>query len=119
MWNIKQTEEFQEWFDSSDEKLQAEIIEHVGILGRMGPLLGRPYVDTIKGSSLTNLKELRFSCGEKVIRVFFVFDPDRNGVLLIGGNKASSGDKHFYKKMIDLSEKIYRKYLEHTKRAIK
>lgn len=118
MWNIKQSEEFQEWFDSSDKKLQADIVEHVEILRQMGPQLGRPHADTIKGSSLTNLKELRFNSGDKVIRLFFVFDPDRNGVLLIGGNKAGSGDKTFYNVMIDQSEKIYGRYLENRKKEI-
>lgn len=80
--------------------------------------LARPYADTLKGSSITNLKELRFDSGEKVIRVFYVFDPDRNGVLLIGGNKSSSQGKTFHKDMIDQSEKIYAKYLEERKQAL-
>lgn len=117
-WNIKQTAEFQEWFDDADKKLKEAIVENVEVLKQMGPQLGRPYADTIKGSSITNLKELRFDSGEKVIRVFFVFDPDRNGVLLIGGNKSSSGGKTFYKDMIAQSEKIYAKYLEERQKAL-
>lgn len=117
-WNIKQTAEFQEWFDDADEKLKKEIVSHVELLKQMGPQLGRPYADTLKGSTITNLKELRFDSGEKVIRVFYVFDPDRNGVLLIGGNKSSSGGKTFYEDMIDQSEKIYTRYLEERKQAL-
>lgn len=117
MWNINQTKDFQEWFDRADKKLQVNIVEHVELLRQMGPLLGRPHADTIKGSSIRNLKELRFSSGEKVIRLFFffVFDPERNGVLLIGGNKSSSGSKTFYKDMISKSEKIYSNYLKDKK----
>jgi hypothetical protein len=117
-WNIKQTAEFQDWFDEADKKLREAIVENVEVLKQMGPQLGRPQADTIKGSSITNLKELRFNSGEKVVRVFYVFDPDRNGVLLIGGNKSSSGGKKFYKDMIDQSEKIYAKYLEERKQAL-
>lgn len=117
-WNIKQTEEFQDWFDTADKKLKEAIVENVEVLKQMGPQLGRPYADTIKGSSITNLKELRFDSGEKVIRIFYVFDPDRNGVLLIGGNKSSSGGKTFYKTMTDQSEKIYANYLEKRKKAL-
>ncbi len=40
MWNIKQTEEFQEWFDDSDKKLQLDLVEHVELLRQMGPHLG-------------------------------------------------------------------------------
>jgi hypothetical protein len=70
MWKIKQTEEFQEWFDGCHKKLQLDIVEHVEILRQMGPQLGRPHADTIKGSSLTNLKELRLNSREKLIRIF-------------------------------------------------
>lgn len=59
MWTIKQTEEFQDWFESSDKILQDDTVEHVEILRQFGPMLGRPQVDTLKGSSITNLKELR------------------------------------------------------------
>jgi hypothetical protein len=117
-WNVKQTEEFQEWFDKAHKNLKEAIVENVEVLKQLGPQLGRPQADTIKGSTIKNLKELRFISGEKVIRVFYVFDPDRNGVLLIGGNKSSSGDKKFYKDMIDKSEKIYAKYLEERKQAL-
>ena len=115
-WIIKQTEEFQEWFDEADDLLQEDIVEHVEVLKQFGPHLGRPYVDTLKGSKLNNLKELRFNSGDKVIRVFFIFDPERSAVLLIGGNKAGSGNKNFYKVMIALSEKIYCKQLKRKKK---
>lgn len=114
-WVIKQSEEFQDWFDDSDEDLQDDILEKVKILEELGPNLGRPLVDTLKGSTIKNLKELRFDSMNKVIRITFVFDPDRNGILLIGGNKAGSGDKGFYKKLIDQSEKIYARWLEKRK----
>lgn len=81
-WNVKQTKEFQDWFDDADEFLQEDIVEHVEILKQFGPNLGRPYVDTLKGSKLKNLKELRFNSREKVIRVFFIFDSDRNAVFV-------------------------------------
>jgi hypothetical protein len=117
-WNIKQTAEFQEWFDESDEALQEDTVEHVELLKQFGPSLKRPYAGTLNGSQLINLKELRFNSGDKVVRVFFIFDPDRNAVLLIGGNKAGSGDKTFYDTMIDQSEKIYGRYLDQRKKEI-
>lgn len=118
VWNIKQTEEFQDWFEEADDQLQEDIVENVEILRQFGPNLGRPKADTIKGSTIRNLKELRFDSDNKVVRLFFVFDPDRNAVLLVGGDKAGSGDKTFYTKMIAESEKVYVKYLEERKRLI-
>jgi hypothetical protein len=111
MWTIKQTIEFQEWYEKCDYQLQDDILEHIKVLEQFGPHLGRPNVDTLKGSTIANLKELRFNSGDKVIRITFVFDPNRNGVLLIGGDKAGSGGKTFYKMIIDASEKIYFNYL--------
>lgn len=119
LWVIVQTTEFQVWFYESDKKLREDITEHLELLRMLGPELKRPYADTLKGSEISNLKELRFNSGERVIRIFYVFDPDRNGVLLIGGNKSSSGDKKFYKKMIELSERIYSRYLMSKSRKSK
>jgi hypothetical protein len=111
MWNVNQTPEFQNWFDELELKRQNDIASHIELLSMFGPQLKRPYADTLKGSRLTNLKELRFRSGDAVMRIFYIFDPERNAVLLIGGDKSGSGDKMFYEKMIDLSEKIYARYL--------
>lgn len=115
-WNIVQTAEFQDWFEEADEALQDDTVEHVELLKLFGPSLRRPYADTIKGSHLKNLKELRFNSRDKVIRIFFIFDTSRNAVLLIGGDKAGSGDKKFYDRMIDQSEKVYGRYLKGKKK---
>lgn len=56
MWSIKQTEEFQDWFENSHKKLQSDIVEHVEVLSHFGPQLGRPLVDTLKGSKITQLE---------------------------------------------------------------
>jgi hypothetical protein len=53
-------------------------------LGLVGPGLGRPLVDTIHGSAIVNLKELRVGSA----RVLFVFDPWRACVLLVAGDKS-------------------------------
>ncbi len=80
------------------------------LLKEYGYNLNRPYADTIKGSKLTNLKELRIQSNGKPLRAFFVFDPLRQAVVLCGGDK--TGDKRFYKKMIPLAQSIYQSYLD-------
>ncbi len=112
MWKVKFSPEFQDWFDEIELRLQNDTAEHLELIRMFGPQLKRPYADTIKGSQLKNLRELRFRSGTAVIRVFYIFDPERSAVLLIGGDKSGSGDKIFYEKMIDLSESIYGRYLE-------
>ncbi len=53
----------------------------VEMLAERGPIPGRPIADTLSGSSLANLKELRPTTS---LRVLFVFDPRRTAILLIG-----------------------------------
>ena len=48
MWNIKQTGDFQNWFDEAEEQLQDDIVENVEVLKQFGPHLGRPKADTLK-----------------------------------------------------------------------
>ena len=112
MWDIEQTEEFQKWFDESDE-LQSCIVENIEVLKQLGPTVGRPKGDTLKGDYISNLKELKFKSGKRIIRIFYVFDLDRNRVLLIRANKYRKGEdkKVVQDKMIDRSERVYQKYL--------
>lgn len=59
------------------------------MLRDQGPTLGRPLVDTIKGSRHSNMKELRpGSTGRTEVRVLFAFDLERQAILLVGGDKS-------------------------------
>ena len=55
-------------------------------LRRHGPILGRPEVDTLKDSKYSNMKELRFKGDGGIWRVAFAFDPERDAILLVGGD---------------------------------
>lgn len=92
MWNVITTECFDEWFDTQSEDLQDEILSVLQILKEVGPNLGRPYVDTLKGSKYPNMKELRVQ-------------------LLCAGNKAGQNEKRFYKDMINLADSEYSKHI--------
>jgi hypothetical protein len=83
----------------------------IDMLAESGPGLGRPLVDTLQGSSISNLKELRPRSGRDVaIRVLFVFDPWSQAVLLVAGNKA--GDwSGWYKTVIPIAEIAYESWL--------
>ncbi|WP_306307642.1 type II toxin-antitoxin system RelE/ParE family toxin [Nocardia paucivorans] len=83
-----------------------------------GTPLGRPLVDRIKGSPLLrNLEELRpGSTGNSEIRISFIFDPERNAVLLVAGDK--SGDRQRrYREAIPTAERRYTEYPEERKRS--
>ena len=48
-------------------------------------------MDRITGSELHNLKELRpGSAGKTEIRILFIFDPQRQAVLLVAGDKSGN-----------------------------
>ena len=68
------------------------LLAATGLLEVHGPTLGRPHVDTLKGSRYANMKDLRFDAAGGVWRVAFAFDPKRQAVILVAGDKA---DKRF------------------------
>ncbi|WP_051179432.1 type II toxin-antitoxin system RelE/ParE family toxin [Nocardia concava] len=79
-------------------------------LAEAGPVLGRPLVDTLEHSRLRNLKELRpGSCGQSEIRMLFVFDPDREAIVLVAGDKARRWSR-WYEEAIPLAERRYADY---------
>jgi hypothetical protein len=90
--------------------LQDEVLAIVKVLAESGPKLGRPRVDTLKGSAFNNMKELRIQYQGEPWRILFAFDPLRQAILLIGGNK--SGNKRWYKENISLADQRYEQYLE-------
>ena len=109
MWKIERTDEIAEWIKSLDDDAREAILKNLIILREIGPALGRPYVDTIKQSRHKNMKELRVQNKMRLYRIFFIFDIDRQAILLIGGDKR--GLKRFYEKMIPLADDLYDKIL--------
>jgi hypothetical protein len=72
-WIVALHEEFDPEFEALQEEVQDEILALMGLLRHFGPSLGRPRVDTLKGSTHANMKELRFDADGGVWRVAFAF----------------------------------------------
>ena len=78
-------------------------------------------MDTLSGSRVKNLKELRpASPRGSEIRIIFAFDPLRNAVMLLGRDKAKgkSGKtkwSEWYKRAIPKAETLYFDHLEKLK----
>ena len=115
MWNIRRTTDFIVWIKTWDDDAKETILKNLTILQSLGPSLGRPQVDTIKGSKIKNLKELRIQNKNRVFRIFFAFDPERDIILLIGGDK--KGDNRFYETMLRKSERLYELHLSQLRRT--
>ena len=62
-------DEFKPGFDALHQDVQAEILALSRLLQQFGPQLGRPRVDTLKGSHHSNMKELPFSAADSEWRV--------------------------------------------------
>jgi hypothetical protein len=111
MWQVATTDNFDSWFAELTSDAQAEVIAKVNVLKLIGPQLGRPHVDTLKGSKYANMKELRASTKDAVLRVAFAFDPTRSAILLVGGNKAGTSQARFYKLLIAKADKLFDAHL--------
>lgn len=109
-WEIETTDEYDAWFLKQSADGQASIQMKVEFLKEYGPNLPRPHADTLKGSKLSNLKELRAQTTAHVFRVAFLFDEERRAVLLIGGDKKGKNEKLFYRSLIKQAEEIYETY---------
>ncbi|WP_231965863.1 type II toxin-antitoxin system RelE/ParE family toxin [Mycobacterium sp. E802] len=72
------------------------------------PRWAGPTVDKVNGSKFHNMKELRPAATS--IRILFVFDPSRQAILLLGGDKAGNW-KVWYDKNIPIAEQRYEKWV--------
>lgn len=111
MWEVSTTGAFDLWFAELAKDSKAEIIAKVNLLKLLGPHLGRPHADTLKGSRHANMKELRTHTRDQVLRVAFAFDPARSAILLVGGNKTGTSQHRFYKLLIAKADKLYDAHL--------
>ena len=110
-WTVLFHEAFHTEFSGLDDDLQDELLAHARLLAEFGPNLGRPTVDTLKGSRHANMKELRFSWAGEIWRVAFAFDPLRQAVMLIGGDKGGADQRRFYKRLIQVADDRYGDHL--------
>jgi hypothetical protein len=87
-----------------------KVQEALDELAECGPQLGRPLVDHIHDSKIHNLKELRPRVpGTAEVRLLFVFDPDRQAIALVAGDKAGRWGA-WYAESIPLAEEQYAAY---------
>lgn len=117
MWDVEGTDEFERWFrDALDPRERAAVGRVIELLTALGPQLGRPHVDTLAGTRLANLKELRAHTSVAELRVLFAFDPRRTAILLLGGNKAGRWAR-WYRQAIPQAEQLYADHLKALERG--
>ena len=116
-WVVSFHDEFDSEFDALSEAVQDEMLAHARLLEQFGPQLGRPRVDTLKGSRHANMKELRFDADDGVWRVAFAFDPKRKAILLVAGDKSGGSEKRFYRQLIAKADERFDRHLVRLKKG--
>ena len=110
-WVVLFHDAFDTEFAALVEELQDELLAPAKLLAEFGPNLGRPTVDTLKGSRHANMKKLRFAWNSQVWRVAFAFDPQRQAILLVGGDKGGADQRRFYKRLLTVADERYDDHL--------
>ncbi|PJE96649.1 DNA-binding protein [Streptomyces carminius] len=110
-WEIVLVDEVREWISGLDGPVLARVVQALDALAEGGPGLGRPLVDTIHGSSMAHLKELR----PGTVRILFAFDPWRSSILLVAGDKSGRWNE-WYREAIPLAEQRYETYVKERAR---
>jgi hypothetical protein len=81
-WEIEGSDEFRDWFSGLTAAERVSIARKIDLLEEVGPRLGRPDADTLKGSRYPNMKELIVQHAGDAYRIPFAFDAQ-------GGNPAA------------------------------
>jgi hypothetical protein len=106
-WTVEFHPEFAPEVLGFSETVRRDIYSLVGLLRKLGPQLGRPQVDTLKGSKHSNMKELRFRADSGVWRVAFAFDSKRRAILVVGGDKSGVSQDKFYRNLIEIADRRF------------
>lgn len=106
-WSVVLHPEVAAWLHSLDPDNAQAVADALTVLEYEGPNLRRPLADTLTGTALKNLKELRpASKKSSELRILFAFDPDRQAILLVAGDKAGEWNR-WYRRMIPIAEQRF------------
>ncbi|GIF96493.1 type II toxin-antitoxin system RelE/ParE family toxin [Catellatospora citrea] len=118
MWEVNLHEEVEAWFLDlcRTDPISADLVaEAIDLLTEHGPALGRPLVDRIHASRFHHMKELRpGSSGSTEVRLLFAFDPLREAIFLVAGDKSGQWKK-WYQIAIPLADERLEEHLAKLK----
>ena len=111
-WQVEFHPAFNPEFDEFPKEIRKSLLSQISTLAERGPNLGRPAVDTLKGSQHSNMKELRFKAGQGEWRAAFAFDTQRIAIVLVMGNKRGQDERRFYKRLIRVADSRFKTHLD-------
>lgn len=113
-WEVEYTDEFGRWWAQLSEAEQISIAASVHLLEERGSNLGFPHSSGINGSKNSHMRELRTQHLGRPYRTLYAFDPRRNAILLIGGEK--TGADRWYDVHVPLADRLYDDHLEQLRK---
>jgi len=114
-WVVEYTDEFELWWSGLTEDEQVSVAAYAPLLEERGANFGFPhssgiYSSGINGSKHSHMRELRTQHLGRPYRTLYAFDPLRNAILLIGGDK--TGDDRLYDVNVLIGDRLYDEHLE-------
>jgi hypothetical protein len=110
-WHVLIHPDFEPELLALPKAVRIELLAKAHLLELTGPALRRPHADTLEGSKHANMKELRFCADDGEWRVAFAFDPTRDGILLVAGDKSGVSQKRFYQSLIRRADARFDQHL--------
>ena len=117
-WEIILLTEVEDWYLGlcrRDPAVATKVEQAIEMLADEGPTLGRPFVDKIVRSRHHHMKELRPTRSDTHIRILFAFDPERQAILLVAGDKAGNWRKR-YDANIPVADQRYDRWLKQQRK---
>jgi hypothetical protein len=114
LWEVIATDVFDGWFGQLTQKERKRVAASIGLLEQFGPALRHPHSSDIRGSRHGGMRELRIQVGGLPYRVLYAFDPNRDAILLLGGDK--TGDEAWYTKNVPIADDLFDQHLEALKK---
>jgi hypothetical protein len=115
-WTLSFHRAFKPEFRALPDDAKLALGEVFDLLRNFGPNLGRPQIDTLKGSRHANMKEIRVQTVGDWYRLAFVFDPTRQAIVLCGSGKGGVSQERFYDWLVTTADRRYDERLKELER---
>lgn len=116
MVEVLYTDEFEAWWKDLSMEEQAKVNAAVELLEDRGTALGHPFSSGIVNSKHGQMRELRVQHRGHPYRVLYAFDPNRDAILLIGGDK--TGNDRWYDEFVPLADRLFDEHLERLEEGV-
>lgn len=96
------TDEFEAWWNELSMEEQVRLNATIMLLEAQGVDLGFPHSSKVLGSRYSHMRELRIQYEGRPYRILYAFDPRRDALLLIGGDKR--GNDRWYEIFVPVAD---------------